>query len=263
VLALEDAHWADPTTLDLLRGIAERGALAPLFVLITVRPESGRIGARAHTTARFRWCRSTDIRCGKWLASYLPGTIARLRRAQPPAGCALAAFFGARVEWPKARSHLGNPRWVPPCLIPLSRARVELFLSLLPDPLSRARVELFLSVQNVSFGADGVISREEGQGLEVGCLPGEALGTHTRLPSLAARAGDVGFLECGWAMTHGGHTSAKSGSRPICSGWSREPRSRAKTETRGIPEQIGAIMAPLAGVEQRTGTRISRGFCPR
>ena len=39
VLALEDLHWADPTTLDLLRGIAERGALAPLFVLITARPE--------------------------------------------------------------------------------------------------------------------------------------------------------------------------------------------------------------------------------
>src|SRR5262249_41117789 len=31
VLAFEDLHWADPTTLDLLRGIAERGALAPLF----------------------------------------------------------------------------------------------------------------------------------------------------------------------------------------------------------------------------------------
>jgi hypothetical protein len=29
VLALEDMHWADPTTLDVLRGIAERGALAP------------------------------------------------------------------------------------------------------------------------------------------------------------------------------------------------------------------------------------------
>ena len=39
VLALEDLHWADPTTLDLLRGIAERGALAPLFVLTTARPE--------------------------------------------------------------------------------------------------------------------------------------------------------------------------------------------------------------------------------
>ena len=39
VLALEDLHWADPTTLELLRGIAERGALAPLFILITARPE--------------------------------------------------------------------------------------------------------------------------------------------------------------------------------------------------------------------------------
>jgi class 3 adenylate cyclase/predicted ATPase len=39
VLAVEDVHWADPTTLDLLRGIAERGVLAPLFVLITARPE--------------------------------------------------------------------------------------------------------------------------------------------------------------------------------------------------------------------------------
>ena len=39
VLALEDLHWADPTTLDVLRGIAERGALAPLFVLMTARPE--------------------------------------------------------------------------------------------------------------------------------------------------------------------------------------------------------------------------------
>ena len=38
-LVVEDLHWADPTTLDLLRGIAERGALAPLFVLITARPE--------------------------------------------------------------------------------------------------------------------------------------------------------------------------------------------------------------------------------
>jgi class 3 adenylate cyclase/tetratricopeptide (TPR) repeat protein len=39
VLAIEDLHWADPTTLDLLRGIAERGALTPLLVLTTARPE--------------------------------------------------------------------------------------------------------------------------------------------------------------------------------------------------------------------------------
>ncbi len=39
VLAIEDLHWADPTTIDVLKGIAERGALAPLFVLTTARPE--------------------------------------------------------------------------------------------------------------------------------------------------------------------------------------------------------------------------------
>ena len=49
VLALEDMHWADPTTLDVLRGIAERGALAPLLVLITSRPEfRPPWGARSH-----------------------------------------------------------------------------------------------------------------------------------------------------------------------------------------------------------------------
>ena len=49
VLALEDLHWADPTTLDVLRGIAERGALAPLFVLMTARPEfRPPWGARSH-----------------------------------------------------------------------------------------------------------------------------------------------------------------------------------------------------------------------
>jgi class 3 adenylate cyclase/predicted ATPase len=39
VLALEDLHWSDPTTIDVFRGIAEQGALAPLFILATTRPE--------------------------------------------------------------------------------------------------------------------------------------------------------------------------------------------------------------------------------
>ncbi|HLJ64315.1 MAG TPA: AAA family ATPase, partial [Stellaceae bacterium] len=49
VLAVEDLHWADPTTLEVLRGIAERGALAPLFFLATARPEfRPPWGARSH-----------------------------------------------------------------------------------------------------------------------------------------------------------------------------------------------------------------------
>jgi predicted ATPase len=39
VLAFEDLQWADPTTLDVLRGIAERGALVPLYIVATTRPE--------------------------------------------------------------------------------------------------------------------------------------------------------------------------------------------------------------------------------
>ena len=39
VLAFEDLHWADPTSLDLLRAFADRGAQAPLLLLATTRPE--------------------------------------------------------------------------------------------------------------------------------------------------------------------------------------------------------------------------------
>jgi class 3 adenylate cyclase/predicted ATPase len=39
VVTVEDLHWADPTSLDLLRGLAERGAQAPLLLLATARPE--------------------------------------------------------------------------------------------------------------------------------------------------------------------------------------------------------------------------------
>src|SRR5215472_3624378 len=49
VLAVEDLHWADPTTLDVLRSIAERGALAPLFIVATARPEFRQPwGTRSH-----------------------------------------------------------------------------------------------------------------------------------------------------------------------------------------------------------------------
>src|SRR5208337_1679844 len=39
VVAFEDLHWADPTSLDLLRVFADRGAQAPLLLLATTRPE--------------------------------------------------------------------------------------------------------------------------------------------------------------------------------------------------------------------------------
>jgi class 3 adenylate cyclase len=39
ILAFEDLHWADPTSLDLMRALAERGSQAPLLLLATARPE--------------------------------------------------------------------------------------------------------------------------------------------------------------------------------------------------------------------------------
>ena len=38
-LAFEDLQWFDPTSLDLMQALAERGAQAPLLILATARPE--------------------------------------------------------------------------------------------------------------------------------------------------------------------------------------------------------------------------------
>jgi class 3 adenylate cyclase/predicted ATPase len=38
-LAFEDLHWADPTSLDLMQILAERGEQAPLLIMATARPE--------------------------------------------------------------------------------------------------------------------------------------------------------------------------------------------------------------------------------
>ena len=47
VLAFEDLHWADPTSLDLLKMLAERGATEPLMIVATARPEFRAPGRRA------------------------------------------------------------------------------------------------------------------------------------------------------------------------------------------------------------------------
>jgi class 3 adenylate cyclase/predicted ATPase len=51
-LAFEDLQWADPTSLDLMRALAMSGALAPLMVVATARPEFGAPwGVRSHHCA--------------------------------------------------------------------------------------------------------------------------------------------------------------------------------------------------------------------
>ena len=39
VIAIEDLHWADPSTLELIQLLVEQGATAPLLLLYTARPE--------------------------------------------------------------------------------------------------------------------------------------------------------------------------------------------------------------------------------
>jgi tetratricopeptide (TPR) repeat protein len=39
VIAIEDLHWADPSTLELIRLLVEQGATIPLLLLFTARPE--------------------------------------------------------------------------------------------------------------------------------------------------------------------------------------------------------------------------------
>ena len=68
VIAFEDLHWADPTSLDLMARLAERGAQSPLLVVATTRPEFRTPGPCARTTASFRSRRSTVRRCAAWSA---------------------------------------------------------------------------------------------------------------------------------------------------------------------------------------------------
>jgi tetratricopeptide (TPR) repeat protein len=51
VLATEDLHWADPSTLEVTQLLVEQGATAPLMLLYTARPEfRGQWSSRAHHT---------------------------------------------------------------------------------------------------------------------------------------------------------------------------------------------------------------------
>ena len=51
VIATEDLHWADPSTLELTRLLVEQGATAPLMLIYTARPEfRSQWSLRAHHT---------------------------------------------------------------------------------------------------------------------------------------------------------------------------------------------------------------------
>jgi class 3 adenylate cyclase len=90
VLAFEDLHWADPTSLDLIRALAERGAQGPLLIIATARPEFRAPWNIRRTIVRFPCLRSIASRSGRWLLNSRPimrcqGTSSK-ESANAPAG---------------------------------------------------------------------------------------------------------------------------------------------------------------------------------
>ena len=61
LLLLEDAHWIDPTTRDLLTRLIDAVASAPVMIVVTARPgvRLAVAGARARRRARARAARRT------------------------------------------------------------------------------------------------------------------------------------------------------------------------------------------------------------
>jgi hypothetical protein len=78
VLAFEDLHWADPTSRDLMRALAERGGQAPLLVVATRAPNSARLGRRVRIMGSSRSLPSTARRWLKW-----SGKSRRTTRCRP------------------------------------------------------------------------------------------------------------------------------------------------------------------------------------
>jgi predicted ATPase len=51
VIVIEDLHWADPSTLELIQLLGDQGTTAKLMLLYTARPEFHGAGTmRAHHT---------------------------------------------------------------------------------------------------------------------------------------------------------------------------------------------------------------------
>ena len=75
VVAFEDLHWADPTSLDLMRALAERGAQAPLLIIATTRPEfRPPWNVRSHHSVISLCPRSIARRSRTWLLNSRPIT---------------------------------------------------------------------------------------------------------------------------------------------------------------------------------------------
>jgi class 3 adenylate cyclase len=82
VLAFEDLQWADPTSIDLMRALAERGQQVPLLIVATARPEfRPPWSLRSHHSV-ISLARLTARRCAGWSASSPRATRCRERSSR-------------------------------------------------------------------------------------------------------------------------------------------------------------------------------------
>ena len=75
VIATEDLHWADPSTLELIELLVEQGATAPLLLLYTARPEF-----RAQWPPRTHHAQITLDRLNKRIVRTMVDTISSASR---------------------------------------------------------------------------------------------------------------------------------------------------------------------------------------
>ena len=66
VMLFEDAHWADPTTLETMDLLIHRIRKIPLLLILTYRPEFSPAGRTMVTSRHFRSTSSHDRRAARW-----------------------------------------------------------------------------------------------------------------------------------------------------------------------------------------------------
>src|SRR5258708_27487203 len=78
VIAMEDMHWVDPSTLELMHTLAEQAATAPLILICTARP-----GFRAPWPARAHHAQITLRRLNdSQTREMVMGAVARIALSQ-------------------------------------------------------------------------------------------------------------------------------------------------------------------------------------
>jgi tetratricopeptide (TPR) repeat protein len=220
LLVIEDAHWADPSTVEALRHLASRIDRQRVLLVATMREEEARAAPIYRTMAEWRARGSIDevrlselgeAEVARWIDTrFAPNDFdAALARAIRARTEGHALFVAATLDWLVARGRIardargwhtdvGDPTavGVPDALRDLLRARLE---ALAPDD---ARALAYASVQGLEVDALVLASVLEADPVAVD----EQLAGIARVAHLLRRAADVehpdGSLATRWRFAH-------------------------------------------------------------